>query len=522
MNNGFSVTTMDPADSIDGQEAGSVPTLTVISHPNLSRIGDCTYFSFGRKNQALEISRTMTDFAPPGKLIGKPLGDLYISRSPFLLRVKKRGEIQLERMNCSTLIRANGQDVAEKVTFSSEAVSSGVVLNLAKRVVLFLHRSAPICSTRAGHGLVGNSDSINTLRGEIEKVADLKTPILLRGPSGSGKELVARAIHQMSGKGRPFVAVNMGAIPRHLAASELFGALKGSFTGADRHQLGFFRAAQGGTLFLDEIGEASPEVQVALLRTLESGEITPVGAQKPIAVHTRLIAATDADLESKMEEDSFKAPLFHRLAGYEISIPPLSQRLEDLGRLFMYFAGKELASMGETFPATAGVRPWLSAKIVEKLLFFPWPGNVRQLANVVRQLVIGCRGEPALRLVPKVEALLSEVSRSLDDYPSFEPKQRKPSEIPLDELQNILRSNAWCLKATAIQLGISRGALYQIIERTPGLRKARELSAEEIYKVLKETNGDEEAAAARFEVSLRAFRRRMTDLGIEAVGQARV
>ncbi len=508
-------TTRSAPLSMDDDARRTAPAMTIICHPDLARIGDFLFLGDLAKGRAVEISRAAPDFAPPGRALGAPLADSFLSRKPFVLQAFGDGGVRLSKEMCRSVIKANGQPVEETCAFSDEDLSRGVVLTLSKRVVLLLRRASDRRPPAVDHGLVGHSDSMNFLRQEIDKVADLATPVLLRGPSGSGKELAARAIHNAGGKQRPFVAVNMGAIPKHLAASELFGAIKGSFTGADRHQLGFFRSAEGGTLFLDEIGEASPEIQVMLLRALESGEITPVGAQRSFRVNMRLIAATDADLEAKMAQDSFKAPLFHRLAGYEISLPPLSQRLEDFGRLFMHFAKKELSQMGRRNPPN-GETPWLPAELIERLLAHPWPGNVRQLANVARQLVIGCRREPALRMVPKVAEILARDAPADESHGRPGQARRKPGDIPPDALKAALRANDWALKATAAALGISRGALYQLIERSPDLRKAGDLSADVIHAALREAGGDEEAAAAALEVSARAMRRRMSALGIAA------
>ncbi|MDJ0840048.1 MAG: sigma 54-interacting transcriptional regulator [Acidobacteriota bacterium] len=506
-------TTMMPeGESSDGDRR--IPVLTIICHPNLQRIGDYLVLYGAESGRGREISRTTPDFHAPSHALGKPLLDSFLSRTPFLLMPGDAGGIRLIVGQCRSEIRCHGERVSDSCYFSSRELEEGVVISLARRIVLFLRLVVDKeDSILPDYGMVGCSSEMRILREEIAKVADLKTPVLLRGESGTGKELVARAVHKASGAGGTFVPVNMGAIPQNLAASELFGAVKGSFTGADRNQLGFFKQADGGTLFLDEIGEASAEVQVLLLRALENGVISPVGSQQSIPFSARLIAATDADLDARMEEDSFKAPLFHRLAGYEISLPPLRKRMEDFGRLFMFFAKKELPPT-DLFKQTSDPKAaaWLPADLVEKLMAFHWPGNVRQLSNVVRQLVIGCRGRPTLSMVPKVAELLEKVLPQPTGLKE-EPK-KKPAEIGEGTLIDTLRNNAWELKATAASFGISRGALYQLISKYPNVRKAGDLSREEIERALVETEGDDVAAAALLEVSLRAFRRRATDLGI--------
>ncbi len=506
-------TTLPSHESEEPASETLVPTLTVVSHPDLKQIGSCLYLEGLARGRSYPISRVKPDFAPPGKALGRPLGDGFLSREPFVMAAIRNGGLRLSKGACRSQIKVNGKIIDEGCSFSDSEIEPGVVLTLARRLVLLLHFSRCQRRPAPNHRLIGESDCIHALRLEIGKVADLPTPILLRGPSGSGKELVARAIHEAGGKNRPFVPVNMGAVPPNLAASELFGAVKGAYTGSDRNQLGFFRAAAGGTLFLDEIGEASLEVQVLLLRALESGEVTPLGAQKSVRVNTRLIAATDADLELKMEEASFKAPLFHRLSGYEISVPPLSSRREDIGRLFLHFASGEPAYL-MTSAALSNPRgaPWIPAGLMERMLHFSWPGNVRQLANVVRQLMIGCRGEGSLSLLPKIDKLFSG-SRSLE---ASRPKSgRKPSEIPVTEIKETLRANGWDLKASAADLNISRGALYQRVGKIPTIRAAKDLSLAQIQAALDDCGGQSKKAADRLEVSARAFRRRMTALGVQ-------
>jgi two-component system nitrogen regulation response regulator GlnG len=399
-------TTLEPPVKTDASSS-RVPALTVISHPRPTRAGDRAFLIPLVKGNRVSISRNGPMFTAPGKVIGTALDDPFLSRSPFVLAPGLNGGVMLEPGVLRSRLRVNGDPASESHSFSREDLVKGVVLAISDRVVLLLHWAiSHQQGERANHGLVGSSEGVIHLRREIERVADLPIPVLLRGESGTGKELVAGAIHRFAGQAElPFITVNMGAVPATLAAAELFGALKGSFTGAHRDQPGYFRQAHGGTLFLDEIGETPPEVQVMLLRALDTGEIFPVGAQKPVKVDVRVIAATDADLEAKIDDDSFKSPLFHRLSGYEIYLPPLRERREDLGRLFFHFARHEIGLLGlEHFPQgdETGDQPWLPAELAESLLEFSWPGNVRQLRNVVRQLVIGCRGEPVLHLVPKV------------------------------------------------------------------------------------------------------------------------
>src|SRR6185369_2634420 len=215
-------------------------------------------------------------------------------------------------------------------------------------------------------------------------------------------------------------AVNMGAIPPALAAAELFGAARGAFTGADQRRTGYFSQAHGGTLFLDEIGETPPEVQVLLLRALETGEIQPVGAEAPRRVDVRVLAATDADLEEAIAAGRFRFSLFKRQTAYEIRLPALRERREDFGQLFFSFLRQELEALGEAGrlddPGPRG-DPWLPAPLVARLAAADWPGNVRQLRNAARQIAIGNRGAAHAVLPPP---LLKTLERS-DARPSSSP-----------------------------------------------------------------------------------------------------
>jgi two-component system nitrogen regulation response regulator GlnG len=381
------------------------------------------------------------------------------------------------------------------------------------------------------------------VREAITRVADLNVPVLIRGETGTGKELVAKAIHQLSPRRQgPFISINLSAISRELASSELFGAQRGAFTGAVRDRPGLFRAAHGGTLFLDEVGEASHEVQVALLRVLETGEVYPVGGNTPVPVDVRLITATDANLEERIQRELFRAPLLHRLAGFELRLPSLRERREDIGTLFLHFARQELEATGELHRLRSEdprAVPWLPAPLAVHLLRYAWPGNIRQLRNVTRQLVIGSRGLPQLRVDARIEQELSSAVIPLPGRPlrvrsspvpdeselpvpgledTAEPDEvlarRKPADVDARELLQALRDSAWDLKATAERLGISRASVYMLIDRSSLLRTAGDLSAEEITRCFQECQGNLDKMVQKLEVSRRALQRRLREMGL--------
>ncbi len=510
----------------DGGDQGplAVPALTIAAHPVARRVGERLVLSGLAEGVAL--SRNGPDFLRANNALGAHLADPFLSRKPLVFFAAPEGGVRLEPRDGSRVAVA-GQVLQEPWEFSRAQVASGVPLELSGRVVLVLHLADPSTSDAMDAlGMVGTSMGLHRVRRLIEQVADLSVPVLVRGETGSGKELVARAIHQRSPRqGKPFVSVNLAAIPRELAAAELFGARKGAFTGAVRDQEGFFQAAHGGTLFLDEVGEAPPEVQVMLLRVLETGQIYRVGERSPVTVDVRLVAATDAHLEQHIQEGRFKAPLLHRLAGFSIRVPPLRERREDIGPLFYHFARGELEALGEARRLEledALAEPWLPAPLAARLVGHEWPGNIRQLRNVARQLVIGSRGQARLQLDAQLALELGTAKPAPLGQPSpgrASPAERtaprrRPSEITEPELLTTLRACGWDFQAAADRLGIHRTSIYDLIERSPNIRTAGDLNVEEITRCFRECGGDLDAMVRRLEVSKRALGRRIKELGL--------
>jgi PAS domain S-box-containing protein len=235
--------------------------------------------------------------------------------------------------------------------------------------------------------IVGTSAALKTVLSRISKVAPTDSSVLLTGETGTGKELVARAIHRRSQRSsRAFVCVNCAAIPHDLIASELFGHEKGAFTGAVQRRLGRFELAEGGTIFLDEIGELPAETQIALLRVLQEHEFERVGGTQPIRTDVRLIAATNRDLEAAISAGTFRSDLFYRLNVFPIEVPPLRERREDIPMLVEYFIDRYARKAGKSI---SGV----NKKSVDLLQAYPWPGNIRELQNVIERSVIVSSGD---------------------------------------------------------------------------------------------------------------------------------
>jgi formate hydrogenlyase transcriptional activator len=235
--------------------------------------------------------------------------------------------------------------------------------------------------------IVGSSESLYRVLGHVARVAPTDATVLITGESGTGKELIARAIHKRSNRShRPFVRVNCAAIPPSLIASELFGYEKGAFTGATQRHLGRFEVANGGTIFLDEIGDIPAETQVALLRVLQEREFERVGGTHPVAIDVRVLAATNGDLGAAVNAGTFRQDLFYRLNVFPIQMPPLRERPEDIPLLAKYFI--------ERYANQAGKRiKNIERKTLEWLRAYDWPGNIRELQNVVERAVILCDDE---------------------------------------------------------------------------------------------------------------------------------
>ena len=505
-----------------------VPALTIAAHPDPARVGARLVLEGLAAGGEVQISRRSPDFHHAGSALGAPLADVFMSRRPIRIASAPGHRIRIVSDD-GTAVAVDGVE-RDEVELGPLAPGGGVPIALADRILLVLHLVEPGAPADVDPmGMIGSGLGISRLRRAIAQISDLAVPVLIRGETGTGKELVASALHARGPRRHgPFVSVNLATIPRELASAELFGAVRGAYTGAARDREGYFRAADGGTLFLDELGEASPEVQARLLRVLETGELYPVGGDAPVAIDVRVLAATDADLDNQIRDGRFKAPLLHRLAGHELYLPPLRERSEDIGLLFHHFAREELASIGEADrrePGDPDTEPWLPLSIALRLVRYHWPGNIRQLRNVTRQLVIGSRGQPHLQLPARLAAELDAhatsatvaADASLDVTAAKPPPaaRRRPAEITEPELIAALRARAWDLKAAADHLGIPRASIYDVIARSPNVRTAGDLSPAEIERCHRECAGDLDRMAERLEVSRRALRRRVKELGLK-------
>jgi DNA-binding NtrC family response regulator len=336
--------------------------------------------------------------------------------------------------------------------FTDEELFEAVDRSLIKLGRRRVAESPEIQSPGLSHGIIGESAAIRDVHRCIEKASQTSATVLITGESGTGKELVARAMHYRSDRAAaPFVTVNCGAIPSELVESELFGHLKGAFTGATESRAGFFQAADGGTIFLDEISEQSPSTQVKLLRVLQDKEICMVGTTRSLKVNVRILAATNKDLLNLVKKSAFREDLYFRLSVITISVPPLRDRGNDVLLLVNHFAEKFAREADKPVPK-------LSDRTIEVLMGYAWPGNVRELENLMQRLVVMTEG-------PQVEVSdLPPLMRfNLERPQNF---TRKLTEMESDYIKNVLASvNGNKTKAAEI-LGIDRKTLRQKLQDT--------------------------------------------------------
>jgi len=527
--------TLDPKQRGAAQATARATALTVVGHPDPRRVGDRVLLTSG---QSLELGRAAPALKAPGSASpGAPLNDPYISRKPVVFTQGPAG-LTIDASRTSTAVHVDGELVDTSVSRNSAALGHGVTVRLADRVVLLAHRvtanaSGPQAPDAAiARSILGASDGVRALRTSIRQVADLHIPVLVRGPTGAGKELVAQAIRALSPRASgPFVAVNLAAVGPTLAASELFGHVRGAFTGAVREHQGAFERADGGTLFLDEVGDAPADVQVMLLRVLETREVQRVGDVRTRAVDVRVIAATDADLDAGVRDGSVRAALLHRLAGVQLRVPSLADRRDDIGRLFYHFLGEEMATLGEAAKLQLEDlrgEPWLPAELVERLVRYSWPGNVRELRNAARRVAIAGRHQPTLALGPWVDDLLSMPAPAAPAAPMIsapaappapaKPKKRAsyrdPAEVTDAELVAALEKHGYRPARAATELGVSRTSIYALIEASPSVVKAPDLSPDDIKAAAARCGDDPDAMARTLKVSRHAMLARMTALGL--------
>jgi len=335
-----------------------------------------------------------------------------------------------------------------------------------------------------GRVMVGSCAAMQRIFKEIGRIAAKPVTVLIRGETGSGKELVAQAIYQYSDrKGKPFVVVNCAAIPETLLESELFGHEKGAFTGAQARRIGRFEQADKGTLFLDEIGELSPGTQAKLLRALQERVIQRLGSNEPISVDVRVLAATHRNLEEAIREKQFREDLYYRLSDATISLPALRERREDIPEMIEYFVALQSRQLGVQ-------RPVLPREVVDYLAALPWPGNVRQLQSFVRQAILASRGY----------AISLDMARDLasrEGKPVAAGKEGSADERPFSEFVAQVLEQAASEKEPDAYAVVIRAAERELLSKAIDLSK-----------------GNQSLAARWLGISRLTLRTKLTELGL--------
>jgi len=369
----------------------------------------------------------------------------------------------------------------------NKAIGQAAANRIAPQQTLY----AADLDARGRFGLVGESAEMQAIFSVIERVADTPSTVLITGESGTGKELVAKALHEQSSRNNePFIKINCAAIPKTLMESELFGYEKGAFTGATTSKPGRFELADGGTLFLDEIGEIPVEMQVKLLRAIQESEFERVGGLKTIKVDVRLVTATNRDLEQEIQRGNFREDLYYRLNVVPIQIPPLRKRTGDIPLLVQHIIKKFNERLRKNISGIAD-------DALAALEAHSWPGNIRELENVLERTILFCKGE-------RIERADLQLASAAFEAPVVARTTSSGGMSPLteDELEDE--------DAVAAELaGVTSGSLKEIV-RAETSRVEREL----IVKALDETGGNVTQAARLLKISRKSLQMKMKELGL--------
>jgi two-component system nitrogen regulation response regulator GlnG len=514
--------------------------ITLAFHPWVTRIGE--QCCIAATATPLVIGRHAPLFSPPFAApasadAASAAGHARISRRALTLAPSRAtagdpgtSPWVLSRPPESSRLRLDGEEVEQRAAISAERARAGFTLLLGQSVLLHL-RLAPALEPSARDarpvpGLAGVSAVLRRLHRDVRRVAASGDDVLLLGPTGTGKDVVARLIHELGdAAGQALVTVNMGALAPQLAAAELFGSRRGAFTGARDSRPGFFRQADGGTLFLDEIGDTPAEVQPLLLRAVQSRELQVVGGAVE-KVSLRLIAATEQDPDAP--GSSFRSALRHRLAAQELRLAPLAERREDIGPIALSALrrarGRAAAGWRSGELREPEAQRW--AQCFELLHCHHWPGNVRELLQLLAQILAASDqrlelpqallqrlggGPPA----PTAAAGISAAQRAGDI-----PAAKSLGELSDDEFVASWEAVDYQVAAMARRHHSSRQAVYRRLKSLHGCRIASEVPLGELLAVLDECRGDLAATARRLEVSAAGLQARLRASGVTTAAAA--
>jgi len=402
--------------------------------------------------------------------------------------------------NAVEAVKLGAFDYVEK-PFDQEQIRQIVAKALRTHMLSRRDARPEEAAARGRFRLVGESNAIQQVYQVVEKVADTPSTVLITGESGTGKELVARALHDNSSRtGGPFIKINCAAIPKTLMESELFGYEKGAFTGAVGSKPGRFELAHGGSLFLDEIGEIPVEMQVKLLRVLQESEFERVGGIKTIKVDVRLITATNRDLAAEIISGGFRDDLYYRLNVVPIHLPPLRERREDIPLLVNHFITRFNERLKKQ---VTGVEP----DAIERLVSHHWPGNIRELENVIERTILFCEGS-TIRTVDLPGEFGGTPPQAATGVPTIE--ERLPGTATSSGALPIIQGLAPSSVSSSVpQVGEEVGSLKEAV-RAETERVEREL----IQRALDETAGNVTQAARKLQISRKSLQTKMKELGL--------
>jgi len=496
--------TLSSAVDALGESSAPLLTVTIVWHPDKTRIGAQYYC---RSGQSLEVCR-FTPLFHHREVEGLPLLHGSVSRTAVRLTTDVDGSLTIEPPSSRMQIELNGSQLIQSCRLTLAQIQDGAMLSLGREVLLCLHWMESPSIHDPASALTGVGQAMNRVRNQVRHAARTDLPVIVLGESGSGKEVVAHEIHRMSRRSSaPFVAVNMAVLSETLAAADLFGAVKGAYTGAQTSRRGLFAEAENGSLFLDEIGNTPVSVQPMLLRVLEDGSYRPLGGQQNQQSQARIIAATDQNLQT----NNFNMALLNRLEGIRIQLPPLRKRKEDLGILIVRLAqDADLAKLLDHAQTSS---------IVRRLALYDWPGNVRQLKHaVLYALEILQLGEmPEFSFLTQhdhkskaqennQEMLKCESSVKAGEV-TTQHLRKPPSKLSAEEILSALECNGWNVQSAAQALQISRPSMYKLLEFHPIIRSLDQITDEEILAAWSESQCSPEHCARRLKTPVEGLKR---------------
>jgi two-component system nitrogen regulation response regulator GlnG len=502
---------------------GPLPVLRILFHPELDRIGATTDPGLFFPDQPLTIGRVTPEFSSRAGQV-EPLTDPCVSREQLRITWTARANFTVESLGARPVELFDLDGTPRSL---DEPVPAQTMIAIGNRVLLLLTlRPGP--PSNDSLGLVGESEALFALRRQIRNASRSNSTVLIQGESGVGKELVAQAIHLRSQRRDcPRLVVNCAAIPENLLESELFGHVRGAFTGADADKEGLFRAAGRGTLFLDEIGDLPLALQAKLLRVLQERMVRPVGAVEEQPVNARVIAATNRDLQREAAEGRFREDLYYRLAALTIDVTPLRQRREDVPLLFRHFLRQcsgDHPELERLWSPVSQATPPVPMELMQRLLVFHWPGNVRHLRNVVERLAVSNLRSETFTMPRELAQELERASTPSEPVDraaasAVEAGSQPGSLEGIDDRQllALLEEHDYIQSRVAQAVGVSHTTIDRRMRKL-GLKRPRDLSQQELEDAAQQTGSDLVAMARLLKVSRRGIKLRAAALGIVLEG----